>query len=87
VSKWHYSRLQSISVSLLLLDLSAKVERGSAVDIATAYGLDERDVGVPSPDGVRMFSSPYRPDRLWAPPSLLSNGYRGLFPGGKAAGA
>jgi len=25
--------------------------------------------------------------RLWGPPSLLSNGYRGSFIGGKAAGA
>jgi hypothetical protein len=25
------------------------------------------------------------PDRLWGPPSLLSNGYQGFFPGGKAA--
>jgi hypothetical protein len=26
------------------------------------------------------FSSPQRADRLWNPPSLLSNGYQGLFP-------
>jgi hypothetical protein len=25
--------------------------------------------------------------RLWGPPNLLYNGYRELFPGGKAAGA
>jgi hypothetical protein len=30
--------------------------------------------------GSRIFSSPRRPDRLWDPPSLLSNGYRLLFP-------
>jgi hypothetical protein len=26
-----------------------------------------------------FFSAPRRPDRLWDPPSLLSNGYQGLF--------
>jgi hypothetical protein len=35
----------------------------------------------------RFLFSPCRPDRLWGPPSLLYNGYRGLFPRGKAAGA
>jgi hypothetical protein len=29
------------------------------------------------PVGSRIFSSPRRPERLWGPPSLLSNGYRG----------
>jgi hypothetical protein len=28
--------------------------------------------------GVRIFTSLCRPDRLWGPPSLLSNGYREL---------
>ena len=48
----------------------------SSVGIATDYGLDGRDrilVGT-------RFST--RPDRPWAPPSLLYNGYR-VFPGGK----
>jgi len=31
-----------------------------------------------------FFCSPPRPDQLWCSPSLLSNGYRGLFPRGKS---
>jgi len=42
---------------------------GSSVGIATDFGVDGPG-----------FSS--RPDRPWAPPSLLYNGYR-LFPGGR----
>jgi hypothetical protein len=56
--------------------------RDSSVGIATGYGLDDR-----VPVGSNIFTSPYRPDRLWGPPNLLKNGYRGLFTGGKAAGA
>jgi hypothetical protein len=32
--------------------------------------------------GWECFSSPPRPDRLWGPLSLLSNGYQGFFPWG-----
>jgi hypothetical protein len=49
---------------------------------STGYGLDDRGVGVQVPVGVRVFSSPRRPDRLWGSPNLPSNGYRGLFPRG-----
>jgi hypothetical protein len=37
--------------------------------------------GVSSPcRGWEFFYLPPHPDRLWGPPSLLSNGYQGLFP-------
>jgi hypothetical protein len=36
--------------------------------------------GFESWKGMGIFSSPARPDRLWDSPSLLSNGYQGLFP-------
>jgi hypothetical protein len=45
--------------------------RDRAVGIATDYGLDDQEVGVRVPEGLRMFSSPCSPDRLWGPPSPL----------------
>jgi hypothetical protein len=53
--------------------------RDSVVGIATGYVLDDRGVGVRVPVGSRIFSSPRRPDRLWGPRNLLSNGYRGAL--------
>jgi hypothetical protein len=56
--------------------------RDSSVGIATDYGLDDRGIAVRVPVWSRIFSSPRRPDRLWGPPTLLSNSS-----GGKAGGA
>jgi hypothetical protein len=53
--------------------------------IALGYGLGDR--GFESQQGLEFFSSQPRPERLWCPPSLLSNRYQGLFPWSKAARA
>jgi hypothetical protein len=61
--------------------------RDGAVGKATGSRLVDEEVGVRVSVGSRIFSSSRVPERLWSPPSLLSNGYRGLFPGGKSAEA
>jgi hypothetical protein len=55
--------------------------------VATGYGLDERGGRSSNPGRVKncLISKSSRP--ALGSPSLLSNGYRGSFPGGKAAGA
>jgi predicted ferric reductase len=68
------------SSGLLHILLSWLWSRDSVVGIATGYGLDDRRVGVRIPVVSRIFTSQRRPDRLWSPPNLLSNGYRGPFP-------
>jgi hypothetical protein len=44
------------------------------VYIATGYGLDDRGLRVRVPVFSRIFSSPRRPDGLWSPPNLVSDG-------------
>lgn len=57
------------------------VGRGSVVDIATGYNLDDQGVGFRVPLRVIIMSSP------WGLPSLLSIGEWGLFPEGKVVRA
>jgi hypothetical protein len=61
--------------------------RDNIVGIAIGNGLDDRGFGVRVSKVLRIFSSLPRPDWFCGPPSLLSNGYCGLFPDGKAARA
>jgi hypothetical protein len=70
------------AVSSLLNFLLPSGSRGSSVGIATGYLPDDQGVGVRFPVESRIFTSPYRTDRLWGPPSLLSNAYRWVFPKG-----
>jgi hypothetical protein len=58
----------------------------SAVGIATGHVLDDRAVRVRVTVGSRIFLSPRRLDRLWNPPSLLSNVYRWVQRPGREAG-
>jgi hypothetical protein len=57
-----------------------KLSRDSTVGVATGYRLDGQGLGVRVPVGARFFFSLCHPDWFWGPPSLLSNGYQGLFP-------
>jgi hypothetical protein len=76
---WHNRPLSGRSVEWTLIPPPlCKLKK-----IVTGYGLDDRGVGVPVPVGARIFSSPRRPHHHWGPPSLLYNGYRGLFPLGE----
>jgi len=52
---------------------------GSSVGIVTGYGLDGQEIESRWGEILRTC-----PDRLWAPPSLLYNGYRN-FPGVKSS--
>jgi hypothetical protein len=58
----------------------------SSIGIATSYTLDDQAIRVRVPTRWRSIPFPSPPDHFWRPPSLLSNGYRGLFLGAKWPG-
>jgi hypothetical protein len=74
--------MATFTLRSLYLGVIAPSEPGSSVSIVTGYGLGDRGS---IPDGGRgFFLYPLRPSRLWGPPSLLYNGCRRFFPGGRA---
>jgi hypothetical protein len=73
-------QFRSIQLVIYLLKHLFNKSRDSAVGITTGCGLDYPRVGVRVPVGSRTFTFPCHSDRLWDPPSLLSNGYQGHFP-------
>jgi hypothetical protein len=70
----------------LLLISSSSQSRESAVG-SDCLRLDDRGVRIRLSVGSRIFFLQRHPGRFWGPHSVLSNGYRGTFYGGKAAGA
>jgi hypothetical protein len=81
------SRIPVEYISVFSFHRCMKGCRDSVVGIATCYRLDDRGVGAQVPVGVRIFTFPNRPDRLWGPPTSYPTGTRGSLPRGKAAGA
>jgi hypothetical protein len=70
--KWEGYKITLLHTSMLLAGRAQSVEL-----IATGWTTEGSEFRVSV--GSRIFTSPCRPERLWGPPSLLSNGYRGLF--------
>jgi hypothetical protein len=64
-------------------DICPKGSRGSSVSIVFGYGLDDREIEVRSPAEAKDFSSSLCVQNR-GPPSVLSSGYCGFFPRGKA---
>jgi hypothetical protein len=67
--------LEQLLLALYYINLIRLEYYIASVSIALRYGLDDRGSRVRFPAGAgNFFSSLPRTERLWGPPSLLSNG-------------
>jgi hypothetical protein len=57
------------NVEYFVCEQDAERSRDSSVGVATGYELDDQGVRIRVPVRSKIFSSPRRPDRLWAPPA------------------
>jgi hypothetical protein len=71
------TRIAGFESVLISLPFSVIQSRDSSVNIASGYGLNDQEAGFRVPVESGIFTSPSRPDRLWGPLNLLSNGYLG----------
>jgi len=80
----HHERSQSLDLKTCSPHL---MEPEGSLSCSQKHATDPYPETHESSSHLPSFSSPPRPDRLWGPPSLISMGTRGSFPGSKAAGA
>jgi hypothetical protein len=79
VSLWNYCNIHSRYTHTLHLNYCPYNSRRRDSSVIQRWAMGWMIGGSSPGRGWEFFSSPPRPDRLWAPPSLLSNGYEGLF--------
>jgi hypothetical protein len=70
-----------IIIIIIIIIILVSESNNPSISLGTAIGyeLDERELGVRVQVGSTIFTSRYRPDRLWGPPNLISNGYHVLL--------
>jgi hypothetical protein len=74
-----------LQITVTFVSYSVTYILTTAVGIVASYGLD--GAGSNPGRGKIFFFTPQHPYRIWGPPSLLSIGYDGYFPGDKMTGA